>query len=412
MNFNTGLYNPYTLKWGEEIEFPSTRLLLEYGNRVYNRYPARSIFLVPRSILAQHTGKKINVLDPFMGSGTTAVETVLSGNIPYGAEMDPFARLIAEVSSTTYNTKELGELLQTHDTISETFLSFKADDIPGLRGIERWFKPADLSDLLKLKRCITEVVCDKYIPFMLVAFADAIKPVSLMERQSLKPYISKRYPKETKSVKESFDYSFNAHYKAISDMSSFSESGNGITWVGHDATNFKYPEGSIDLAITSPPYINALDYTRCVKIEGALCGCINDSIAKNMRNIQLGHENRKNADISDRVFRLFEPYFQEIKEKDITRAKLCLSYFNDMLKNLLCVYDVLRTGGEYHIIIGDNTIKNVHIPTHEIIDALAQSVGFTLFGYYKYKIKDHRTSIPRGQFHQKIVYEHVLMLKK
>ena len=44
IDFNTGIYNPYTLAWGEEIEFPTTRTLLEYGNRVYNRYPARSIF--------------------------------------------------------------------------------------------------------------------------------------------------------------------------------------------------------------------------------------------------------------------------------------------------------------------------------------------------------------------------------
>ena len=46
--------------------------------------------------------------------------------------------------------------------------------------------------------------------FFLVTFADAIKPVSLMERQSLKPYISTRYTKVTKSVQESFEYSFNA----------------------------------------------------------------------------------------------------------------------------------------------------------------------------------------------------------
>ena len=69
-------YNPYTLDWGNEIEFPSSRNVKEYGNRVYNRYPARSIFLVPRAILSHQADRPLNVLDPFMGSGTTAVETV------------------------------------------------------------------------------------------------------------------------------------------------------------------------------------------------------------------------------------------------------------------------------------------------------------------------------------------------
>lgn len=412
IDFNTGLYNPYALAWGEEIEFPSTRLLLEYGNRVYNRYPARSIFLVPRAILAQHADKHINVLDPFMGSGTTAVETILSGNVPYGAEMDPFARLIAEVSSTTFNADELMELKQLYMEVCENFGTSKSEDVPQLLGIERWFKPGDLTELLKLKSCIDSLANEKFKPFMLVAFADAIKPVSLMERQSLKPYISKKYPKETKKVKDSFEYSFNAHFTAISGMSQYKVDDHSITWVGFDATDFAKPEVAIDIAITSPPYINALDYTRCVKVEGALCGCINNAIAKDMRNVQIGHENRKNAEINKTVKDLFEPYFKQIENSDKGRAKTCLSYFNDMYNNLFCVYNALRIGGEYHIIIGDNTIKNVEIPTHEIIAAMAQAIGFDWFGYYKYKIKDHRTSIPRGQSHQKIEYEFVLMLRK
>lgn len=179
------------MAWGEEIEFPTTRTLLEYGNRVYNRYPARSVFLVPRSILAQHVDKKLNVLDPFMGSGTTAVETILSGNVPYGIEMDPFARLIAEVSSTTFNEDELKELSQLYKDICINYEFSKSDEIPDLQGIERWFKPTDLTDLLKLKNYIDKIENKKFKSFMLIAFADAIKPVSLMERQSLKPYITR-----------------------------------------------------------------------------------------------------------------------------------------------------------------------------------------------------------------------------
>ena len=62
--------------------------------------------------------------------------------------------------------------------------------------------------------------------------------------------------------------------------------------------------------------------------------------------------------------------------------------------------------------IGDNTIKGIPVPTHAIIAELTKSIGFEWFGYYKYKIKDHRTSIPRANKAQKIEYEYVLMLKK
>ena len=278
-----GLYNPYELSWGEKIEFPSTRNLHEYGNRIYNRYPARSVFLVPRAILSQFKDKSIKVLDPFMGSGTTAVETVLSGNIPYGLEMDPFARMVAEASSSVFSKSELEEIIALKQEIIDNWRKFKPEEKPHLSGVERWFKEGDLESLLRMKKTITGIVPDKYQKFFLVTYADAIKPVSLMERQSLKPYISTKYTKVTKSVDESFEYSFNVHFDAIKEMSEHVKNGGAIRWIGMDATDFSSDENAIDLAITSPPYINALDYTRCIKVESALCGTIDNTRANELR---------------------------------------------------------------------------------------------------------------------------------
>lgn len=407
----TGGYNPYQLTWGEEITFPSTRKLTEYGNRIYNRYPARSIFLVPRAILSQYKNREIKVLDPFMGSGTTAVETLISGNIPIGVEMDPFARLIADVSSTVFNKDDFSQLDKVGKEILSKWNTFESAPIPRLVGIERWFKDNDLEKLLRLKSCIKTITPSKYLPFMMVAYADCIKPVSLMERQSLKPYISRKHLKVTKDVADSFAYSFNAHIGAMKQMTEVALPTN-IVWVGEDATNFGIDSFCIDLAITSPPYINALDYTRCVKVEGAMCDCIDNEIATDMRYIQVGHENRKNEDISDVVLSTFKTWYDQILPKDKNRARTCLAYFNDIYKNLLCVYRSLKVNGEYHIIIGDNTIKKIYVPTHKIIASLAKSVGYKWFGYYKYQIKDHRTSIPRDNENNKIQYEYVLMLKK
>ncbi len=408
----TGLYNPYELSWGEKIEFPSTRNLHEYGNRIYNRYPARSVFLVPRAILSQFKDKNIKVLDPFMGSGTTAVETILSGNIPYGLEMDPFARMVAEASSFVFNKGELEEIIALKQEIINNWRKYKPEEKPHLSGVERWFKEGDLESLLRMKKTIICIVPDKYQKFFLVTYADAIKPVSLMERQSLKPYISTKYTKVTKSVDESFEYSFNVHFDALKEMSEHVKIGGAIRWIGTDATDFSSDENAIDLAITSPPYINALDYTRCIKVESALCGTIDNIIANELRQKQVGHERRRNQVIYPVVSTLFQPLFDEIAKKDPQRAQTSLSYFNDIYKNLICVRKVLRPRGEYHIIIGDNTIRDIDIPTHEIISSLAQIAGYEHFGYYKYDIRDHRTSIPRNKAKSKIQIEHVLMLRK
>ena len=407
-----GLYNPYELSWGEKIEFPSTRNLHEYGNRIYNRYPARSVFLVPRAILSQFKDKSIKVLDPFMGSGTTAVETVLSGNIPYGLEMDPFARMVADASSFVFTHDEIEEIAILKNTINQNWRSYNAQETPQLTGIERWFKGNDLNELLRLKSALLDIVPNKYKKFFLITFADAVKPVSLMERQSLKPYISTKYAKETKNVGESFDYSFDAHIEALKEMADNNVESAPIQWLGTDATDFSSKSVQIDLAITSPPYINALDYTRCIKVESALCGTIDDNVAKELRQKQVGHERRRNQHIADVVVNAFQEYYDKIACIDEQRALTSLAYFNDIFKNLICVKNILKVKGEYHMIIGDNTIRNIDIPTHEIISQLANDAGFEHFGYYKYEIRDHRTSIPRNKEKSKIQTEHVLMLRK
>jgi hypothetical protein len=346
-----------------------------------------------------------------MGSGTTAVETIISGNQPWGLEMDPFARMVAEVSSTILSKHEITELKKIYQQIVSNWLSFNSECIPNLTGIERWFKNGDLDALLKLKSAILNIAPERYRNFFLVTFADAIKPVSLMERQSLKPYISTKFPKETKDVLDSFEYSFNAHYGAIKELASTKVTPCPIRWVGNDATDFRI-NGDVDIAISSPPYINALDYTRCIKIESALCGTIDNTIANSLRMLQVGHERRRKQEIDQQVSDIFRPFYNGIFHKDQQRADTCMAYFNDMYKNLLCVYHALRANGEYHVIIGDNTIKGIDIPTHDILRDLALRAGYECFGYYKYRIKDHRTSIPRNNESSKIEYEHVIMLRK
>ena len=89
-----------------------------------------------------------------MGSGTTAVETILSGNMPVGVEMDPFARLIANVSSTIFNEKDFASLNNVFEEILRSWSTFEPAYTPNLAGIERWFKENDLKKLLSLKNCI------------------------------------------------------------------------------------------------------------------------------------------------------------------------------------------------------------------------------------------------------------------
>ncbi len=415
-------YDHARIKWGDEVSFPNTRSITQYTHRIYNRYPARSISLVPRAILKalrsqSHTHRPLRVLDPFMGSGTTAVESVLQGMQPFGVELDPFARLISEVRVRPYRDDELRRLRTTFLQIASTWRDFPPDEnlAPDLENISYWFDDNTFARLLQLKNAIYTLARTHAadLDFLRIVLADIIRPVSKAERQTLKPYISKKYEKQPADVGAAFVKSFEAHYAALAEYSQvISLTAPPITWLGANGTDFKTSRVKMDVAITSPPYINALDYVRCIKIESAWVGTGSDIVFSELRKSQVGDPSRGSKQVDPIVCRRLHKIVVEIEKVDPNRAATILGYFQDMLHNLKSVYAALRPGGEYHIILGDSVIRDVAIPTHCLLAELGKASGFEWVNYYYYKIKDHRTSIPRNGQGGKIEIEHVISLRK
>lgn len=408
-----------TISWGDTLEYPSTRSLKLYTHRIFNRYPARSISLVPRQLLQTYKKEQGvgTVLDPFMGSGTTAIEGLLTGFSTVGVEIDPFARLVAEVSTTAFGKDEWQDLRDSYQHILSLFDSgtIPGSDLPELHNIAYWFSNENLAKLLNLKAAIY-AICQpesKELNFFRLVLADIIRPCSKAERQTLKPYISKKYAKTPAPVRETFQKSFESYAQAIREFSQVVNQRDAtFEWTGNNAVAFQ-ATNKVDIAITSPPYLNALDYTRCIKMESAWAGCANDSVIKTVKTNQVGDESRKATNgVSDELAGLIHEYVIQVGESDPRRASVMTQYFEDMRRNLACVYEALRTNGEYHLIVGNGVIRGIEVPTHEILAKIGERMGFVWSGYFNYRIKDHRLSIPRNNNGGKIDIEHVITLKK
>lgn len=403
------------LEWGAEIQLPNSRALVKSPHFVGGRYPCRSIAYVPRMILDDFTptSPDITVLDPFMGSGTTAVEAVRYARTVHGVEVDPYARLIATVATRRYTSDELEQIEIVVKEIAYNFDAQKPniDLMPRLVNVAYWFSEDNFRDLLKLKSTIFSLSNEGRIrDFLLAAFGDIIRACSKAERQSLKPYISKKYEKAAKPVLPEF-LKISASYIDAVAQSSIHKT-DGIVWEGSDATKFEVST-PIDLAITSPPYINAMDYTRCIKIESAWIGTADDLIIRSVRNAQLGESARRHRPIGNAfVSDMATEYFSSLKQADLSKFDTALAYFDDMSENLKSVFKSLKPGGMYFIIVGNSKIRGIDIPTHKVIAEIACEVGFQWSKYFLYRIRDHRTSIPRGERGGKIEQEHVLAFLK
>ncbi|KHT53262.1 hypothetical protein RJ44_19890 [Alteromonas macleodii] len=408
-------YDVKKMEWGQTLELPSSRALRHTAHVIGGRYPCRSVAFIPRILLTPFKDQEgTKVLDPFMGSGTTAVEAIYNGLHPYGLEVDPFARLISEVSTHGFTVNEKSEIAEVnhqievsfHNTVGNICLS------PKTKNIEYWFEDVNFNDLLKLKTLIFKHTKSEHVHrFFLTVLADIIRASSKAERQSLKPYISKKYEKKRNDVLTVYKKSYSNYFKAI-HFANDRFADVTINWLKGDATNFDLEE-SIDIAISSPPYINAMEYVRCIKLESAWIDTGTDAIFTDVRKKQLGEQARvKESNIEDVVRECTTPSLGYLLEVDPARFATAMTYFQDMFNNLKCVNKALKKGATYHVIIGNSVIRQREVATHKIIAELAKLVGFKWESYFNYPIKDHRTSLPRNGKGGKIAMEHVISLRK
>src|SRR5207253_6464755 len=80
-------------------------------------YPAKFIPQIPRNLIARLSMPGETVWDPFGGSGTTALESVLLGRQAISSDVNPLAEVIGKAKTLTL-TKE-----------DEDFLSFLIEEL-------------------------------------------------------------------------------------------------------------------------------------------------------------------------------------------------------------------------------------------------------------------------------------------
>src|SRR6266404_860959 len=124
------------------------------GNSKQTRYgwlrltPAYSVHLVSE-LLEEQAGPDAVVLDPFCGTGTTALACAEMGISCDTTDINPFLIWLAEAKTRRYSKHELDAFrsssMQVAKAIRENELT--VEWLPPLYQIEKWWEPASLSAL-------------------------------------------------------------------------------------------------------------------------------------------------------------------------------------------------------------------------------------------------------------------------
>ncbi|MFW9913658.1 MAG: hypothetical protein ACFFEU_14365, partial [Candidatus Thorarchaeota archaeon] len=171
---------------------------------------------------------------------------------------------------------------------------------------------------------------------------------------------------------------------------------------------------SVDLAVTSPPYINAVDYPRTHQLEMYWLGLHEEGPLSNMKRKYIGTEIVYKEEYDElRVSGLdsLDPILKKIYTVDPRRSYIVFKFFEDMKEQLKETFRVLRPGGRYCMAIGNNVIRGNVVESHKILAdiAAAEDVGFKVEKTFFSGVIRHFIKIPRKE---RMDGEWILVLKK
>lgn len=387
-----------------------------------HKFPAKFFPELPRYLIKKYSKADQTIVDPMCGSGTAILEAMLQNRRVIGIDIDPMAKLITETKTTPLN---INTLIRAKKWISESIYENRVDPmyeppIPEFPYRDKWFEKFIMKELGTIKEAIDDLPMapsfepnfgtdiEKYQKFFWVVFSSIIREVSNADPHCTRTVIRKKL-KRRHRVGEVYERFFKNLDKQIIGMKNFSELCRNIGYrdvhiiADGDAKNTGLAHDSIDLAVTSPPYVNAVDYPRTHQLEMYWLGLVNPKqrLSK-MKRKYIGTETiyrNEYKELKKSGYATLDKVLKDIYEKDPRRSFIVFKFYQDMKENLIEMERILRAGSKYCVVIGNNSIRGITVPNHRIIMEIAQDIDckFTVENYFFSGLINHFIKIPRNE---------------
>jgi len=327
------------------------------------------------------------ILDPMMGSGTVLAVAHSRGHRALGVDLDPLAVLLSKVWTTVVDAKAVrakGE--QVIRRAKLTFASLPNADAypvnadPETKAFVRyWFDDYARRQLTALALAIHRIQCPNTRDVLWCAFSRLI--ITKQAGASLAMDLSHSRPH--KSFRRAPTKPFNKFLAALKvvvtncpPLKPLHKELPTTPMLG-DARSLPIRSRSIDLVLTSPPYLNAIDYMRCSKFSLVWMGYSIPSL-REVRTKSIGTEVAlPNNMLSDEIGAV-------VRELNLSpplsrRASAILNrYALDMHGALKEVARVLVPGGRAIYVVGNSTIRGTFIRNSALVESVARLNGLNL----------------------------------
>lgn len=302
-------------------------------------YPARFIPQIASSLIKNLSKKNDIVLDPFCGSGTTILESFMNNRDSIGSDLNPLSILISKMKTTSISPIKFSRALQRFDDfeikITKKMINEEISILPK-RKITSLLSNQNIKHILLIKNFIN---CQND------------SKISNLCRLTLSSTLWYMFnSKKSVNILEVFKKKIAFIHEEILNMNYSIDNRPSVTLFNKDINELYLKKGSVDLVITSPPYVNALDYHRT-----------------HMYNMHF-----------------LEYNFKDLRKHEIgshskfvhNRFRLLSEYLGDMLKFLFKMNHALDKNRYCAVILGTSTIEFEKIEPYKLFEKYANVGGF------------------------------------
>jgi SAM-dependent methyltransferase len=355
------------------------------GREAVHPFPARMAPNVAGDFL-ENIGRAKCVLDPMMGSGTVLALARRYDHRAFGVDLDPLAVLISRVWTTAIDRDHVREaganvLARARERFGTTSVAAAyppTADADTRAFIRYWFDAYARRQLAALAAEITDIEDPPVRDVLWCALSRLI--ISKQAGASLAMDLSHSRPHKvfhTAPVKPFTRFKAAVERIASNCLSRRERRRGPATDVREgDARALFLPDESIDLVLTSPPYLNAIDYMRCSKFSLVWMGYGLRPL-RHVRAISVGTEAGSSQDGTE-LSREVVGKLSLQPELALRERRMLLRYVDDMAASIREVSRVLRGGGQAVYVIGENTVRGTYIKNSAIIAAVAADCGLCL----------------------------------
>jgi hypothetical protein len=328
------------------------------------------------------------VLDPMTGSGTVLRRASEMGFNAIGFDMDPLAVLMSRVWTTPVTDESIAELgsriVKKARSLKHVNLPWIDEDLETKSFVSYWFGKKQRSALRRIAYVLNKHSKSRSTRSETAAL-DVIKLalsriiVTKERGASLARDTSHSRPHRVAissdfDVLLSFERSLSQVRKLLKEAP---PPGNVKVTLGDARQLKKQPNESVDGILTSPPYLNAIDYMRGHKMSLVWLG-FNLQDLRSIRSSSIGAE-RSLPDGEDSLeFDKIQDAMCNIRKLSRRHANMVARYSRDLYLLLSETHRVLKTGGTAIFVVGNSCLKGTFISNADGVTQAADMVGLSL----------------------------------